>query len=155
MCSDFLQREGEAKQTPGAELGHGDKWRRAIRGLRRSPFRFSNVVHVRLLEGHRWHGVQTARSRGKRGWNPAIALLQTTSRPCAKQSHENGHDLCRLISRRILRMILRLTFIFAWLKKPDNRRAPLAGWGVERGLYAYSWLFFYHPLLTFIFWISS
>lgn len=35
-------------------------------------------VHVRLLEGHRWHGVQTAQSSRKRGWNPAIALLQTT-----------------------------------------------------------------------------
>ena len=42
----------------------------------------------------------------------------------AKQSHENGHDLRRLISILILRKILWLTFMFACLKKRDTRRAP-------------------------------
>ncbi len=122
--------------------------------LEKVPLSLFPLLQGRLLEGHRWQGVQTALPKRKWVQNPAIARIQTTSGPCAKQSHENGHDQRRLISIRIVRKILRMTFIFACLKKRHTRRGPLTGWGVKRGSYAYNWLS-YCPLLNFIFGIPS
>ena len=151
----YSLKVGQSKQN-GAE---GRAWsRRQVKAsnqrLEKVPFAFFPIIQVRLLEGHRWHGVKTAQLKKKWVQNPAIARIQKTSSPCAKQSHENGHDQRRLISIWILRKILRLTFIFACLKKRATRRGPLIRWGVERAdmpiigfFIAFCW--------NFIFWIPS